>query len=191
MLSDLARQSLAALRMLIVFTVILGVGYPLAVWSVAQPFGERADGQPLRLDGKVVGSALIGQDFTGDRWFHSRPSPNDYDTLASAPSNLGPLNTDLLTAIRERRVEIASAESVSEADVPADAVAGSASGLDPHISPTYAEIQVARVAQSNGLSINEVAELIDENTDGRFLGFHGEAGVNVVKLNLAVAQVRR
>jgi K+-transporting ATPase ATPase C chain len=186
MLTDFARQSLAALRLLVVLTVILGVGYPAAVWGVGQAFGDRAAGQPVSVDGQVVGSRLIGQNFDGDQWFHSRPSPNDYDTLASAPSNLGPLNTDLIASIEERRAAVAAAESVDPSDVPADALTASGSGLDPQISPAYADIQAARVARVNGLDLAEVEDLIEESTQGRFLGFHGEPGVNVLELNVAV-----
>lgn len=186
MLTDFTRQSLAALRLLVVLTVILGVGYPAAVWGVGQAFGDRAAGQPVSVDGQVVGSRLIGQNFDGDQWFHSRPSPNDYDTLASAPSNLGPLNTDLIASIEERRAAIAAAESVDPSDLPADALTASGSGLDPQISPAYAAIQAARVARVNGLDLAEVEDLIKENTQGRFLGFHGEPGVNVLELNVAV-----
>lgn len=186
MLTDFTRQSLAALRLLVVLTVILGVGYPAAVWGVAQAFGDHAAGQPVTVDGQVVGSRLIGQNFDGDQWFHSRPSPNDYDTLASAPSNLGPLNTDLIASIEERRAAVAAAESVDPSDVPADALTASGSGLDPQISPAYADIQAARVARVNGLDVTEVEDLIEENTQGRFLGFHGEPGVNVLELNVAV-----
>ncbi|MCW2737151.1 potassium-transporting ATPase subunit KdpC [Nocardioides sp.] len=187
LLSDLTRQSLAALRLLVVLTVLLGVGYPVAVWGAGQAFGDRADGQPVRLEGRVVGSRLIGQHFEGDHWFHSRPSPHDYDTLASAPSNLGPLDPDLIATIGERRTEVAEREGVAEAEVPADALTGSGSGLDPHISPAYARLQVARVAGANGLAVAEVEQLVADATDGRGLGFLGEPGVNVVELNLAVA----
>ncbi len=189
-LSDLGRQSLAALRLLVVMTILLGVAYPVAVWLVGRAFGDHTDGQPVRVDGVVVGSALIGQDFTGDEWFHSRPSANDYDTLASAPSNLGPLSPDLDALIAERRTAVAATEGVAEDQVPADAVTGSASGLDPHISPAYAELQADRVARANGLSVAQVEELIEDNTSGRFLGFHGEPGVNVLLLNVAILQAR-
>lgn len=188
MLTDLTRQSLAALRLLVVLTVVLGVGYPAAVWGVGQAFGDRAAGQPVTVDGQVVGSRLIGQNFEGDQWFHSRPSPNDYDTLASAPSNLGPSNPDLIASIEERRAAVAATESVDPAEVPADALTASGSGLDPHISPAYAQIQAARVAEANGLAVAEVEDLIEENTQGRFLGFHGEPGVNVLELNVAVQE---
>jgi K+-transporting ATPase ATPase C chain len=187
LLTDLARQSVAGLRMLLVLTVLLGVGYPVAVWGAGQAFGDRADGQPVRLDGQVVGSRLIGQEFEGDQWFHSRPSANAYDTLASAPSNLGPLDSDLIAAIDDRRAEVAALEGVPASEVPADAVTASGSGLDPHISPAYARLQVARVARANGLAPEEVERLVAEHTDGRGLGFLGEPGVNVLELNLAVA----
>jgi K+-transporting ATPase ATPase C chain len=185
-LSDLARQSVAALRLLVVFTLILGIGYPILVWGVGRALGDRADGQPVRVDGQVVGSALLGQGLTGVEWFHSRLSPNDYDTLASAPSNLGPLSPDLGAAVAERRTAVAETEGVAESAVPADAVTASGSGLDPHISPAYAELQAARVAEANGLSLATVRSLIDENTQGRVLGFLGEPGVNVLTLNVAI-----
>ena len=187
MLTDLFRQSLAGLRLLLVMTVLLGVGYPTAVWAAGQAFGDRADGSPVRLDGQVVGSRLIGQQFEGDEWFLSRPSANDYDTLASAPSNLGPLSTDLIASIGERRAEVAAREGVDRSAVPPDAVTASASGLDPHISAAYAALEAPRVAAASGLSLDEVERLVEEHTDGRGLGFLGEPGVNVLELNLAVA----
>ena len=143
--------------------------------------------RPSALDGQVVGSRLIGQQFEGDEWFLPRPSANDYDTLASGPSNLGPLSTDLIASIGERRAEVAAREGVDESAVPPDAVTASASGLDPHISPAYAALQAPRVAAANGLSLDEVERLVEEHTDGRGLGFLGEPGVNVLELNLAVA----
>lgn len=188
MLTDLTRQSVAGLRLLLVLTLLLGVGYPVAVWLAGQALGDRAHGQPLSLDGQVVGSRLVGQDFEGPAWFHSRPSANDYDTLASGPSNLGPRNQDLLATIRERRAAVADTEHVPPADVPADAVTASGSGLDPQISPAYAAIQAPRVARANGLSVAEVDRLIVRSTTGRTFGFLGEPGVNVLVLNIAVRQ---
>lgn len=189
-LSDLARQSLAALRILVVFTLILGVAYPLVVWAAGRAVAHRADGQPIRVDGEIVGSAVIGQHFEGDKWFHSRPSANDYDTLASAPSNLGPLSESLETAIAERRAEVAETEGVAESSVPPDALTGSGSGLDPHISPAYADLQAARVAQANNLSVATVTALVEKHTQGRFLGLHGAPAVNVLQLNVAVQEAR-
>lgn len=186
MLTDLARQSLAGLRLLLVMTVLLGVGYPSAVWAAGQAFGDRADGQPVRLDGRVVGSRLIGQQFDGDEWFHSRPSPNGYDTLASAPSNLGPSNPDLIALVEERRAEVVDREGVDPADVPPDALTASGSGLDPHVSPAYAALQAPRVAAATGIPLEEVERLVEEHTEDRALGFLGEPGVNVLGLNLAI-----
>lgn len=186
MLKDLGRQSLAGLRILIVFIVILAVAYPTAVWGVSKAFGNQAQGQPVSLDGKIVGSALLGQNFTGKQWFHSRPSANDYDSLASAPTNLGPSNPDLIKAIGKRREQVAKIESVDPAQVPADALTASGSGLDPQISVAYAKIQVARVAAANGLSSQKVRQLVEDHTDGRSLGFLGEPGVNVLLLNIAI-----
>jgi K+-transporting ATPase ATPase C chain len=186
LIKDFGRQSLAGLRILVVFTVILGVAYPAAVWGVGRVVPGQADGQPVTVDGKVVGSGIIGQNFEGDEWFHSRPSANDYDTLASAPSNLGPSNSDLLTTIKERRAEVAKTESVDPADVPADAITASGSGLDPQISVDYARIQIARVARANELPVATVRSLVQKFTEGRSLGFLGEPGVNVLRLNVAV-----
>ena len=190
-LTDLGRQTLAGVRMLLALTLVVGVGYPLAVWAAGQVFGSRADGSPIRDGDRIVGSRLIGQQFSGPQWFHPRPSANRYDTLASGPSNLGPANPELLEQISERRAEIASREGVAPAEVPPDALTASASGLDPEISPRYAEIQEARVARANGLSLAEVRDLVDRYTRGRTLGFLGEPGVAVVPLNLAVREAAR
>ncbi|MEV7429930.1 potassium-transporting ATPase subunit KdpC [Nocardioides sp. NPDC092400] len=190
LLTDLARQSLAGLRLLLVLTVVLGIGYPTAVWGVGQVLGDRAAGQPVTLDGEVVGSRLLGQQFEDDELFRSRPSANDHDSLASAPSNLGPSNEDLLDLIAERRAEVAEREGVDPAEVPADAVTASGSGLDPHISPEYAALQAPRVARAAGLDLAEVEDLVEEHTDGRGLGFLGEPGVNVLELNLALVERR-
>lgn len=187
MIRDLLRQSVAALRLMLVLTVLLGIGYPLAVWGLAQPLGDRAAGQPVRVDGSVVGSRLLAQPFEGAEWFRPRPSAVDHDTLASAPSNLGPSNPDLIALIEERRAEVAEIEGVDPAEVPADAVTASGSGLDPHISPAYAALQTPRVAEARGLSVERVEDLVAEATEGRLLGFHGEPAVNVVELNAALA----
>lgn len=186
MIKDFGRQSLAGLRIFLVLTVILGIAYPVAVWGAGQTVRHQASGQPVEVNGTVVGSGLLGQNFEGEQWFHSRPSANDYDSLASAPSNLGPSNPDLLAAIKERRAEVAQRESVDPSDVPPDALTASGSGLDPQISVAYARIQTARVAQANQLPVATVADLVARNTQGRSLGFLGEPGVNVLRLNVAV-----
>ena len=137
----------------------------------------------------VVGSSLIGQSFDGNpEYFQSRPSAagDGYDPLASSASNLGPENEDLIAAIEERRQAAAALDGTDPAKVAPDALLASGSGLDPHISPEYAEQQVARIARERGLSEDAVRQLVDENTDGRMLGFLGEPAVNVLLLNLAL-----
>lgn len=185
-LHDLGRQSLAGLRMLVVLTVILGVLFPLAIWGVGTLTGGRATGQLVSADGHVVGSALIAQASPGDQWFQPRPSAADYNGLASAASNLGPSNPELIAQIDQRRAAIAAQDSVPLSQVPADALTASASGLDPNISPAYAQIQVARVAKANNLTVQAVQQLVAEHTAGRTVGFLGDPGVNVLTLNIAV-----
>ncbi|MDR6118761.1 K+-transporting ATPase ATPase C chain [Aeromicrobium sp. SORGH_AS981] len=184
---DLLRQSLAAVRVLLVLTVLLGVLYPAAVWAVGRAVPDRADGSLLRVDGVAVGSRLLGQTFEGAQWFHPRPSANDDDGLASAPSNLGPSNPDLLAAIRERRAAVAREDGVPPSAVPADALTASGSGLDPDISPAYAALQVPRVARERGLDEETVRRLVAEATSGRQLGFLGEPTVNVLELNASLS----
>jgi K+-transporting ATPase ATPase C chain len=184
------RQLLPALVAFLAFTVLTGVVYPLAVTGVAQiVFPGRADGSLLERDGAVVGSRLIGQSFSGPRYFHPRPSAagDGYDAMSSSASNLGPTNAEYLAEVKER-VEVYRRENRLEqsAAVPADAVTASGSGLDPQISPENARIQARRVARTRGLGLDEVLALVEEHTDGRSLGFLGESGVNVVELNLAL-----
>ncbi|MBW9207886.1 potassium-transporting ATPase subunit KdpC [Mumia sp. zg.B53] len=185
--AGLLRQTATGLRILLVLTVILGIGYPAAVWAVGQVVAhDHANGQVVEVDGRPVGSAIIGQTFEDPALFHPRPSATEYDALASAASNLGPSNPDLLASIEERRTAVAEEEGVAPSDVPADALTASGSGLDPHISPVYADLQVARVAEANGLDPSTVRDLVTEHTAGRTLGFLGEEGVNVLLLNLAI-----
>lgn len=189
--ADLLRQCFVGLKVLVVMTVILGIAYPAAVWGVGQvAFNGRANGQIIAHEGEDVGSSLIGQDFKLEdpEWFHGRPSAAEYDGLASAASNLGPSNPDLLAAIKERQQAIADSQGVAVSAVPADAVTASGSGLDAYISPAYAELQVERVANERGLSVDAVRNLVDEHTYGRQLGFLGEPKVNVLELNLALEQ---
>lgn len=185
-----ARQLWAALRMMVVMTVVVGLAYPLAMTGFAQvAFPDRADGSLVERNGKVVGSALIGQSFDGrPEYFHSRPSAagDGYDPLASSASNLGPENADLVAAIEERRQAAAALDGTAADKVAPDALLASGSGLDPHISPEYAEQQVARIARERNLSEDAVRALVDENTSGRMLGFLGEPHVNVLLLNLAL-----
>ncbi len=180
------RQSAAALRLLVVFTLVLGLAYPGIVWLAGRVIADRADGSFVDIDGEVVASRLIGQPFEGDEWFLPRPSAGGYDALASGGSNLGPENTDLVAEIEARRTEVADREGVEESAVPPDAVTASWSGLDPHISPEYARLQVERVAEARGLDVAEVQALVEDHVDGRQLGFMGAPRVNVVDLNLAL-----
>ncbi|WP_163569318.1 potassium-transporting ATPase subunit KdpC [Fodinicola feengrottensis] len=194
------RRHLAALRALLVFTVLLGLAYPLLITGISQlVFPGAANGSQLTSGDKVVGSSLIGQNFTDDkgnplpRYFQSRPSAagkTGYDPTSSGPSNLGPNNADLVKAIKQRRAELAAFNGVPESAVPADAVTASASGLDPDISPAYAAIQVARIAKTRGLSVAQVQQLVDDNTSGRNLGFIGDPHVNVLQLNLALDKLQ-
>jgi potassium-transporting ATPase KdpC subunit len=182
-------QTLAGLRVLLVLTVVFGLAYPLLMTGLGQvAFHHQANGSLVQIDGKDVGSSLIGQDFKGDQWFHSRPSAGGYDALASGGTNLGPSSPDLAKAIAAARAAVAKEDGVAPADVPPDAVTSSASGLDPHISPAYADIQVARIAKARGLSADQVQGLVDDHTHGRTLGFLGEPRVDVLELNLALAQ---
>ena len=191
------RQTWAGARVLLALTLLLGVAYPLVVTGIGQlAFPWQANGSLLTVTGDratspghgVVGSALIGQSFDGPAWFHSRPSVagKGYDTLASGGSNLGPNNTDLLATVKDRRKTVAALEGVPPAAVPPDALTASASGLDPDISPAYARLQIARVAQARGATVDQVAALVTANTSGRTLGLLGEPRVNVLRLNLAL-----
>ena len=142
------------------------------------------------VDGQVVGSRLLGQDYPGPGWFYPRPSASQYDAMASGAANLGPDNPDLVATIAARQLAVAAREGVSVEQVPADAVTTSASGLDPGISPAYAQLQVARVARETGLAPDRLRELIDAATMPPGFGALGERWVNVQELNLAVAQAQ-
>ena len=198
-------QLLAALRAVVVLTLVLGLAYPLAMTAVGQvAFGENADGSLVEVDGRVVGSDLLGQSFTDadgaplPQWFQSRPSGagDGYDPTSTAASNLGPGSEDLLADVCARSEQAGALEGVDggragcpvdgDRTVPPDAVTASGSGLDPHISPEYARLQVARVAEARGLPEQQVRDLVDEHVQGRVLGFLGEPRVNVLRLNLAL-----
>ncbi len=199
-------QYLAGLRMILVLTVVLGLGYPLAVTAVAQMPGlkDKANGSLLTApDGTLAGSSLIGQGFVDAKgnplpqWFQSRPSAagkTGWDPTSSSASNLGPSNPDLVKAITERRAAIAAFDSIpghttDPASVPPDAVTASGSGLDPNISPAYAREQAYRVAATRNLDAATVLKLVARYTQGRGLGFMGEPTVNVLQLNLALARM--
>ena len=187
------RQLLVGLRVLLAMTVVLGILYPLAVLGLGQLFAaHKADGSLVRNDaGAVVGSSLIGQQFTGPEWFAGRPSAagDGYDAMSSGGSNLAADSPELLELVQTRRAEIAAANGVDPADVPADALTSSASGLDPDISPAYARIQVDRVAAARGVDPARVRDLVESSVQGRILGFIGEERVNVLELNLALERL--
>lgn len=182
----MGRAIVSSLRMLLVLTVVVGVLYPLAIWGVGRVvFPDQADGSLVMRDGEVVGSSLIGQAFEGPAWFVGRPDA--FDSAASGPSNLGPRNLELGDAVSERLDAIRFSDGAGL--VPVDAVTGSGSGLDPHISPAYARVQARRVAEARGLELGDVMTLIEEHTEGRTFGVLGEPRVNVLVLNLALDEL--
>jgi K+-transporting ATPase ATPase C chain len=179
-----------ALMTLLLFTLITGVAYPLLVTGVSQAvFPDRARGSLIVKDGKVVGSALIGQPFDDPKYFWGRPSatsPFPYNAAASSGSNLSPTNPALIGAVQGRVDALRAADPTSKAAVPVDLVTASGSGLDPHISPAAALYQVSRVARARHLALGAVRQLVERHTEGRFLGVLGEPRVNVLALNLAL-----
>ncbi len=185
------RAFIVALRLAVLSLLVTGILYPLVVTGVAQAvFGARANGSFVTAGGRVVGSSLIGQRFTSDRYFHGRPSAagaDGYDAMSSGASNLGPTSQELASQVSSRVAEVVAANPGAErGGVPVDLVTASGSGLDPDISPDSAYLQVARVAQARGLSEDVVRDLVAGQTRGRQLGFLGEPRVNVLELNLAL-----
>jgi K+-transporting ATPase ATPase C chain len=194
--------------MTLLFVIFAGFGFPAVMYGIGRMPGlkEKADGSLVYKNGQVIGSTLIGQNFTDPKYFHTRPSAagNGYDANNSSGTNLGPTSDKLINGVHKKLpdgkddpgnfdgvVDLAKAYRAEngltpDADVPADAVTRSASGLDPHISPANAYIQAERVAKAQKKSVDEVKKLIDENTDARFLGVFGDPAVNVLKLNLAL-----
>jgi K+-transporting ATPase ATPase C chain len=210
--SNTARLLWAGLRALLVLTLVTGVIYPLVVTGIAQGiFPGKANGSEIKADGKVVGSSLIGQSYnlplkkgqeTPDpdlKWFQGRPANGlgvnsintQYKLILSGATNLSADSKVLLQQVKDAKAAVIKDNSVpgytvKASQVPADAVTSSGSGLDPDISPAYADIQVHRIAEKNGLSVARVQKLVDEHTDGRTLGFIGEPTVNVLELNIAL-----
>lgn len=199
--SSIMRQTAAGTRLLLVLTVLLGICYPLAVYGVSRVPGlqQNAEGSQVRVDGKVVGSRIIGIDPVAarpdqDPYFHNRPSGSSEHALgpadpsSSGGSNLAADSTELRGKVLERKEAIAAREHVAPARVPADAVTASGSGLDPDISQEYARLQAPRVAKVNRLDPATVGRIITEHTTGRELGVLGAPRVNVLELNLAIRQ---
>jgi K+-transporting ATPase ATPase C chain len=188
---NILKQIYPAIAITVVLTVLLGIIYPLVVTGLAQVmFPAKAGGSLIEKDGKIIGSSLIGQPFTGPGYFHSRPSAagSGYDATASAGTNLGPTSQKLMDNVKT------AAESLREENpgspIPIDMVTASASGLDPHITPAAAEFQVPRVAKERRVNAEEVRRRVREHTEGRQFGVLGEPRVNVLELNLALDRVR-
>jgi potassium-transporting ATPase KdpC subunit len=204
-LPSLLRQHIAAFRMLLAFTVLCGIVYPVVMWGVAQAaFKNQADGSLVTYNGKVVGSSLLCQEFVDAKgnplpqYFQPRPSnadstsvKNDYgcDPGFSGAANLGPNNTTLLTTVKQLQQQISKFDNVPVSEIPPDAVTSSGSGLDPDVSPQYADIQVDRVAAARHLPVATVQALVSKNTTGRDIGILGEPGVNVLNLNIALDEL--
>jgi K+-transporting ATPase ATPase C chain len=204
-LPSLLRQHIAAFRMLLAFTVLCGIIYPVVMWGVAQAaFKNQADGSLVTSNGKVVGSSLLCQEFVDAKGnplpqdFQPRPSnadsstvKNDYgcDPGFSGAANLGPNNSTLLKTVKQLQQQIAAFDHVSVSQIPPDAVTSSGSGLDPDISPQYAAIQVNLVAATRHLPVATVQALVSKYTQGRTLGFLGEPRVDVLDLNIALDEL--
>ena len=180
-----------ALGLFVALTVVTGVAYPLAVTGIAKAvFPSQAAGSLIERGGKVVGSVLIGQNFSDPKNFWGRPSatsPMANNAANSSGSNQGPLNPALIDAVKGRIAALKAVDPNNKAPIPVDLVTASASGIDPHISVAGANYQVARVASARKLPISQVQTLVEQNTEGQLLGFIGEQRVNVLKLNLALA----
>ncbi|WP_367318691.1 potassium-transporting ATPase subunit KdpC [Streptomyces sp. HUAS ZL42] len=195
--ANTGRLAWAALRMLLVLTVVTGVIYPLVVAGIGQlAFHDKANGSIVKVDGKEVGSRLIGQswnikgtDKPDPKWFQGRPSNSNYDPLATGSSQLSAGNPELVKMVMAAKKQVAEFNGVPESEVPKDAVTGSASAIDPDISPAYADIQVKRVAEANGLTVDQVQQLVDDHTRGRTLGFLDQPRVNVLELNIALKEL--
>jgi potassium-transporting ATPase KdpC subunit len=185
------KNLLTAVWFTLVTTLMFGLIYPLGITGLAQIFfRDRANGQLMSMDGKLIGSRIIGQAFTGPGYFHSRPSAagTGYDPTSSGGSNLAPTNKNLLERVKAD-VQKLQAENPN-APIPVDLVTASGSGLDPDISPAAAEFQIPRVAHSRGMKEEEIRALVQRHTKGRDLGFLGEPRVNVLELNVDLDSLR-
>ncbi|HEV7563430.1 MAG TPA: potassium-transporting ATPase subunit KdpC [Solirubrobacterales bacterium] len=186
------KDLITSLLAVVVVTVFLGIVYPLAITGISQVvFPGNADGSKVSFNGKVVGSSLIGQEFKGRAYFHSRPSATEYSGNVTFFGNVGPNSVEGREEVRENLAAYVAREKpydhgLTKGQVPVDAVTQSASGVDPHISEANARIQAHRIAAVRGLPLSQVEDLISADTDGRSLGLFGEPGVNVLELNIAL-----
>ena len=188
MLTEIRR----AVSFTLVTMLLFGGAYHVAVWALGQvAFPAQVEGSLIRRDdGTVVGSRLIAQAFTGPQYFHSRPSAVDYNAASTGGSNFGPSNPDHLKAMQARLATITARESVPASQVPSEMVTASGGGLDPHLPPAAAALQVRRVASARGISVERVRALVDTHTESPTFGFLGRARVNVLELNLALDSTR-
>jgi potassium-transporting ATPase KdpC subunit len=190
------KNVLSSVIAIVVITAVFGFGYPLVMTGLAQvAFKGQANGSLITVNGKVVGSKLAAQEFTSPKYFHERPSAVSYNAMGTSFANLGPTNPDLAKNVAAAAKAILKLEGpynpgLSIGDIPVDAVTTSASGIDPDISPAYAQLQAHRIASVRGLSLETVQALIKKNTVGRSWGFFGEPGVNVLELNIALDKGR-
>jgi K+-transporting ATPase ATPase C chain len=186
------KNVLSSVVAIVVITAVFGFGYPLVMTGFGQVvFKGQANGSLISANGKVVGSKLAAQEFMSPKYFHERPSAVSYNAMGTSFANLGPTNPDLAKNVAAAAKAILELEGpynpgLSIGDIPVDAVTTSASGIDPEISPAYAQLQARRIASVRGLSLETVQALIKKNTAGRSWGFFGEPGVNVLELNLAL-----
>lgn len=185
------KQMIPAFRAVLLLTVVTGLIYPGVITGLAQVlFHDKANGSMVTRDGQVVGSSLIGQNFTKPEYFHGRPSAagSGYDGMASGGSNLGPTNQKLIDRVKTDEAAFRKDNPDFTGPIPADLLTASGSGLDPEVSPASAQAQVARVAKARGVDAGVLAKLVDAHTEGRDLGVLGEPRVNVLMLNLALDQ---
>jgi len=191
MLQNTFKDLRTAIIAFVLFSALLGLAYPYAITGVAQAvFHRQANGSLVSVNGQTVGSSLVGQNFSSSAYFHPRPSAagaDGYDASASSGSNLGPSSQALATRVAGDVQKVRDENGLAaDANVPVDAVTASGSGQDPHISPAYADLQVARVAQARGASEADVRKLVDKYTDPATFGVLGEPRVNVLRLNIAL-----
>ena len=185
------RDTVRSILALAAFTIICGIAYPLVVWGVGQiALSDKAAGSLVHVDGRVVGSSLIGQEWKGAQWFHGRGSAVGYDANGSGGSNLGPNSAVLAKTVKDSLTATAKENGVAIAQVPVDLVTSSASGVDPDISLPGALLQVKRVAAARGLAPRRVEQLVRSQTQDKTLGFLGSRRVNVLRLNTALTQLR-